>query len=147
VMHDLYNFRTNETGMNPRPTNHKIQLLYDGQCPVCQNYIAYIRIREAVGQFVLINAREPSELLDEATSQNLNVDEGMVLKINGQLYHGSDAIHILSLMNTRSTWFNRTNYYLFRSKTLAKLIYPILKCLRSLLLRLIRVPRIKNLSS
>src|SRR4051812_27580332 len=91
-------------------------LVYDGECPICKTYAKYVRIRDTVGQLHLVDARNPSALLDEITNAGLNIDKGMVFKFNGIIYYGADAVHVLTLLSTRSGIFNRINYYFFSSK-------------------------------
>ena len=93
-----------------------ILLVYDMQCPACDLYCSLARIRDSVGQLVLVDAREPSAVMDEITAAGLDIDQGMVLKIGPTLHYGSDAIHMLSLMSTRAGFFNRFSYWCFRSR-------------------------------
>ena len=123
----------------------QVLLLYDRECPVCHNYCTAVRIRESAGELQIVNAREPGDLLQEVTSHGLDIDQGMVLKLDKQLYYGADAIHALALLSTRSGIFNRLNYWLFRSERLSHLVYPILRTLRNLLLKLLGRYRINNL--
>jgi hypothetical protein len=69
----------------------------------------------------------------------------MVLKVGGQLYYGSDAIHALSLLSTRAGFFNRLSYWSFRSKALSRVLYPVLRTLRNLLLKMLGKTKINNL--
>ena len=126
-------------------TDLKILLVYDKECPACNNYCQMVRIRESVGKLHLIDAREPSKIMDEITSAGLDIDQGMVLKMGNALYYGSDAIHMLSLIGSRSGIFNRLNYWIFRSKTVAKLFYPVLRLFRNLLLKILGKTKINNL--
>jgi predicted DCC family thiol-disulfide oxidoreductase YuxK len=122
-----------------------ILLVYDDECPACDNYCRMVRIRDTVGTLKLVNARESSEVMQEITRQGLDIDQGMVLKVGDVLYYGSDAIHVLSLMGSPSGVFNRMNHWLFRSKTRARLLYPLLRSCRNLLLKILRKTRINNL--
>lgn len=119
-------------------------LLYDGQCPICHHYVTKLRLEQAVGQLVLVSAREPSALRDEVKAKGLDIDNGMVLKIGDQLYDGSDAIHRLALMGTRCGLFNRLNALIFRSKMLSTLLYPLCKTFRDMLLWWLRIPKIRD---
>ncbi len=123
----------------------KIQLVYDTECPVCENYCRRVRIEESAGDLKLIDARESSEVLAEITALGLDVDQGIVLKKQGELYHGADAIHALALMSSRSGYFNRFNYWLFQSKRASRLLYPALKWGRNLLLKSLGRTKINNL--
>ena len=123
----------------------QVLLLYDRECPVCHNYCRAVRIRKSAGELQIVNAREHSDILQEVTARGLDIDQGMVLKLDGQFYYGADAIHILALLSTRSGIFNRLNYWLFRSARLSRLFYPVLRSLRNLLLKLLGRRRINNL--
>jgi predicted DCC family thiol-disulfide oxidoreductase YuxK len=123
----------------------EILLVYDKQCPACHFYCQLVRIRETVGSLRLVDARDPSAVMDEITAAGLDIDQGMVLKMGDNLYYGSDAIHMLSLIGSRSGFFNRLNYWIFRSKTVAHFLYPVLRFFRNLLLKILRRTKINNL--
>lgn len=124
----------------------KVLLVYDKECPACNAYCQFVRIREAVGELTLVDARESSEVLKQITDMGLDIDQGMVLKLDKQIYYGSDAIHALSLISSRSGIFNRLNYYLFRSKRVAHWFYPVLRSCRNLLLKILGKRKINNLA-
>ena len=73
-----------------------ILLVYDKQCPACDFYCNIVRIRESAGQLELVDAREPSAVMDEITALGWDIDQGMVLKVGDSMYYGSDAIHAAS---------------------------------------------------
>jgi predicted DCC family thiol-disulfide oxidoreductase YuxK len=123
----------------------EILLVYDKECPACNAYCQIVRIRESVGDLKIIDAREKSEVLDEITAQGLDIDQGMVLKMGDQLYYGSDAIHALALISSRSGVFNRFNYWMFKSKAISSWLYPLLRFCRNLLLKLLGKTKINNL--
>ena len=123
----------------------EIVLVYDRECPVCDAYCRMVRIRESVGALRLVNARDAGGIMDEITAKGLDIDEGMVLKFGDSLYYGADAIHVLSLMSSRSGAFNRLTYWIFRSKRLSTILYPLFRFFRNLLLKLMRKSRINNL--
>lgn len=123
----------------------EILLVYDKECPACNAYCQIVRIRESVGELKIINARDKSPVMEEITSLGFDIDQGMVLKLGGQLYYGSDAIHVLALLSSRSGVFNRLNYWLFKSKTISKILYPILRSIRNLLLKILGKTKINNL--
>lgn len=126
-------------------SREEILLIYDKECPACNNYCQVISIREDIGELKIVDARENSQVLDEITKMGLDIDQGMVLKMGGQIYYGSDAIHTLALISSRSGIFNRVNYWLFKSKTLSFLLYPVLRSCRNLLLKILGKTKINNL--
>lgn len=123
----------------------EILLVYDKQCPVCDNYCRLVRIRETIGELRLVDARKPSAVMDEITAREWDIDQGMVLKMGDRLYYGTDAIHALALISRRSGIFNRFNYWMFKSRALSHIFYPVLRFFRNLLLKLLRRTKINNL--
>ena len=123
-----------------------IQLVYDKECPVCDYYCRKIDVGDPAGRLVRIDAREESEIMAEITARGLDIDEGMVLKIGDDLYHGSDAIHELALLSSKSGFFNRIAFAAFGWRPMARLLYPIMKSCRNLLLRMLGRSRINNLN-
>ena len=122
-----------------------IDLVYDSQCPACDFYCKLVRVRESIGELNLVDARDNPDILQDITAKGWDIDEGMVLRIDKQLYYGSDAIHVLSLLGTRSDIFNRLNYWMFKSHKGSQILYPFLRGCRALLLKLLGRTRINNL--
>lgn len=122
-----------------------ILLVFDRECPACNAYCQVVRIKQSVGDLRIVDARENSEVMKEITAQGLDIDQGMVLKMGGQLYYGADAIHSLALIGSRSGIFNRFNYWVFKSKIISVIMYPLLKAARNLLLKMLRKTKINNL--
>jgi len=126
--------------------SNNIFLVYDKECPACDFYCTLVRIRSSVGNLVLVNARDPSPLMEEITAAGLDIDQGMVLKVGDRMYYGADAIHTLSIMGTRSGVFNRLAYWCFKSRAASRFVYPVLRSCRNLLLKILRKTKINNLA-
>ncbi len=124
----------------------EIVLVYDKECPACDNYCRMVRIRESIGQLKIINARNASEFVDKITEKGLDIDQGMVLFLHGQMYYGADAIHALALISSRSGVFNRMNYWIFKSEKISRVFYPVLRFCRNILLKILCKTKINNLS-
>ena len=129
-------------GTAPR---REVLLVYDVECPLCHAYCRAARLREAVGDLTLIDARESSAVLDEITRRGLDIDQGMALSVDGVIYYGADAISALALMSSRAGVFNRLNYWVFRSGARSRVLYPVLRSCRNLLLKLLGRSKINNL--
>ena len=122
-----------------------IQLVYDRECPVCEYYCQRVDVDASAGRLVRIDAREPSEVMDEITALGLDIDEGMVVKIDDRIYYGSDAIHELAKLSAGPGVVNRLSRLTFRTPAMARFFYPMLKAVRNLLLKLLGRSRINNL--
>ncbi len=112
-------------------------IVYDGQCPFCSRYVRLVRLKETLGHVALIDAREGGPQVEEARKAGLDLDDGMVPKLEGRLYHGADCIHMLALLSTPSSRFNRLNAALFRSHTASRILYPVLRTGRNAVLRIL----------
>ena len=128
-------------------TRQEILLVYDKECPACDAYCQIVKIRETVGDLKIIDARVKSKILDEITELGLDIDQGMVLKMENQIYYGSDAIHALALISSRSGLLNRINYSIFKSKSVSSWLYPVLRLFRNLLLKMLGKTKINNLGA
>ncbi len=128
------------------PNADDILLVYDKECPVCDYYCRKIDIGDLAGRLVRINAREGSEIMAEITALGLDVDEGMVLKADDVFYHGAEAIHALALLSSKTGFFNRLASATFRRRSMSRLLYPILKSGRNLLLKMLGRSKVNNLN-
>jgi predicted DCC family thiol-disulfide oxidoreductase YuxK len=117
--------------MNEEP---QFVLVYDRECPVCTAYCKALALRRLDQALQIVNARDDHPVVREIQRMGLDLDEGFVLRIAGSYYHGAEAIHRLALLSTASGLFNRLNYVVFRSRTLSRLLYPVLRLGRNLVL-------------
>ena len=125
-------------------TPEPVWLVYDGACPFCAAAAQTVRIRAAAGTLHIVNAREAGDtpLMAEIRAQGLDLDTGIVVSLEGRLWHGVDALHLLALIGSTHGWLNRLNVALFRRRRLAAIAYPAMKAMRNLSLFLLRRPRI-----
>ena len=122
----------------------KVTLVYDGQCPLCRNYAKRVRL-EGNAAVELVDAREQSSLRRQLTEQGCDLDRGMAVQIGDSFYFGPEALNVLARRGRRTGVLNRIWVYLFRSRRVSFLIYPLLRGFRNLVLWVMDVPQIKNL--
>jgi predicted DCC family thiol-disulfide oxidoreductase YuxK len=141
-----------ESGMNSKfqssrtpEKNRDIWIVYDGQCPFCTRYVLLYRIRQLVDRVHLIDARSDDLLVRELSEAGFDLNEGMVVKWDDKIYYGSDAMHMLALLGSDLSFFNRLNRWLFSRQRLAHMLYPLFVTSRKLTLRMLGRPPIANL--
>jgi predicted DCC family thiol-disulfide oxidoreductase YuxK len=115
----------------------KTWLVYDGECPFCSRYVRYLKLREALPNLRLIDARAGGPAVAAVYQAGHDLDEGMVLRVGQRWYHGADCLHALALMSTPAGPFNRLNAALFRSETWSRRLYPWLRAGRNAALYLL----------
>ncbi|MBE7635655.1 DUF393 domain-containing protein [Sneathiella sp. P13V-1] len=131
--------------MKPQKEN-EVWVVYDGDCPVCRLVSYSLRIRKEVGKLNVLNAREGAghPLYEEILARGLDLDEGMVLVYGGMFYHGADALNMMAILGGNVGWFNRFNAIMFRSPTMARVCYPVLRAGRNFLLWINGVQKIHS---
>lgn len=122
-----------------------IQVVYDGECPICRFYCERVAIDDLHGHLELVDARQASSIRDDITARALDIDQGMVVKHDGNLYYAEAAIQHLANLGSRRDWFHRINRLLFKSKIMAKLFYPMGRSARNVVLKFMGKTKINNL--
>lgn len=119
----------------------KIEILYDDQCPICRSYCTKVQLKDEAQNLTLTDARKPGALMDEVTALGLDIDEGMVVKIDGDIYYGSEAMRVLVPMTKAGS----LQHMLFGTRKISAVVYGFCKGFRNLLLRALRIRKIDNL--
>lgn len=109
-------------------------IVYDGECIFCQNYVSFIRLKDAVGDVELVDARSDDPRVAALVAKGIDLDEGMVFMHNGQIHYGPDAVHVLSRLTSPVGVLNRLNARIFASPALTRALYPAMKLGRRLTL-------------
>ena len=112
-----------------------VHVIYDGECPFCTAYVRMLRLKQAVGEVELLNARDPHPLVDALKDEGIDFDAGMVVKHGNTVHHGAAAVQWLSLMTTPSATFNGLMAGIMKDERRARLLYPALRAGRALALR------------
>jgi predicted DCC family thiol-disulfide oxidoreductase YuxK len=107
----------------------KIELYYDKECPFCNRYAQYVKLKEK-HELILYNARATKDSIGEFTLQSYDINDGFIIQVDeNKIYQGSDAIIFLNEVSSKKVYF--PNNHLFKS-----IIYPMIKFLRVVLLKI-----------
>lgn len=120
-----------------------VWVVYDGQCPFCSSYVRLYRLRALGGRVHLVDARSDHPIIEEIRQLRLDLDQGMVVKLHGRIYHGAKAMNLLAILGTGHTLFNWLNRFAFSRIAMARQLYPLLVSGRLLTLRLLGRSRIE----
>jgi predicted DCC family thiol-disulfide oxidoreductase YuxK len=111
-------------------------IVYDGACVFCQNYVRLARLKAAVGEVDLLDARSGDPRVADFQRKGYDLDEGMLFVWKGRVHHGAEAVHVLAGLSSESGLFNRINGAVFSSRLASRALYPLLKLGRRLTLAL-----------
>ena len=113
-----------------------IEVIYDGDCPVCRAYVQMHRLRESAGSIRLVDARQHPDVVDAYLRRGIDLNRDFVLKIDGAEYIGGAAMFALSSIALPYPFIRRINAWLFASTTTSRAIYAVLRVSRWTLLLL-----------
>jgi predicted DCC family thiol-disulfide oxidoreductase YuxK len=124
-----------------------IWFVFDGECPICRMGASLFKVRQNVGTLHTVDARREQDhpVMKEVNSAKLNLDAGMILKYEGKLYQGDEALVLMANIGDAQDTFNLINRVLFRSKVISKLCYPFMKLARDIAITFKGVGKINNL--
>lgn len=126
-------------GMMPDESDSTwLRVIYDGDCPFCENFMKFYAIRNNAGNVELIDARKRPALVRELRSRGMEINDGMIVMWHGHHYYGAEGMHLLSILGNNSGGIGMLNRLLFRNKKMAAAIYPLLAAGRRVTLALLR---------
>jgi len=113
-------------------------LLYDGDCPACSAYVAMARLRQLYPNLHIISARDEPALVARLRGAGYEINEGMVLCLDGAIQFGADATRMIAVLGRASpSWWRRMALGFVGTAPWARPLYPSLNRARLLLLRLL----------
>lgn len=124
-----------------KPIAHLV-VIYDGGCPFCTRYVSHVRLQNVVEQLQYVNARDGGAIVAAAAQEGFDLNDGMLVVMDGVYHHGADAVQILALLSSPVSAFNRLHARMFRSRTVSRLLYPALRFGRNASLRLLGRPKL-----
>lgn len=120
----------------------KVTVIYDGACPFCNEYVRHQRLRAAVDELELVDARANPEVLRAHAIDGKMLEDGMVVIADGRQHHGGDAVHLLAMLSeSPRRWWVHAVAFASRSSPVARLLYPVLRSGRRIALTLLGIPR------
>lgn len=106
-------------------------LLYDGECPICAGFVKFAEFRRRHPDLNLLDARHHPELVAELRRDGYDINEGMMLVVEGRLYFGAAANAKLASYRSDLPASKRAAI-----AAIGATPYPLLRGVRNALLRL-----------
>lgn len=77
-----------------------------------------------------IDGRKAPELVEELRRDGCDLEDGMILVLEGRRYQGAEAMTILGSLATEPGWVNRLTRWVGSSPQRARFFYPWFRRLR-----------------
>ncbi len=120
----------------------KVTIVYDGGCPFCAEYVRYQDLKARAESIELVDARSDPQALVRLAIDAADLEDGMVVIVDGVAHRGAEAVHALSnLSQPPRRWWVAAVARASRSAARSRLLYPIFKLGRRIALTFLRVPR------
>lgn len=109
----------------------KIELFYDKECPFCNSYAKYLKLKEN-HTLILFNARDSKKHLDFFRAKGFDINNGFIIRVDEKMiYQGADAIVFLNKLAKKRFYFPDNLFF-------RNIIYPFFKLLRKIVLFVLR---------
>jgi predicted DCC family thiol-disulfide oxidoreductase YuxK len=121
--------------MNAEPPQN--YLLYDGECPACRSYLAISRLRELRPDLAVLDARQKPALVAVLCGRGYEINEGMVLALDGRMFFGAEVTRMVALFGEAHPPPRRLLLVAIGAAPWSRWLYPWLNRGRQLLLRML----------
>lgn len=130
---------------SPEHGSVKVSIVYDGMCPVCNQLARTTRLQDRGGTLELIDARSDElEMIQGNDLSGVDFNEGFAVVVDGEPHLGADGAHVLALLTEPSGLFFRLFRWSMRTEKRSRILYPVLRSGRRLLLKILRIPLIAD---
>ncbi len=107
-----------------------VLIIYDGDCTFCNAYTQLLQLQQSVGAVELLSARSDDSRIQYYAERGYDLNEGMLVVTQSQVYAGAAAMHWLSHRLSDYGIFYIVHRLVFNQAWLARLLYPLLKLSR-----------------
>ena len=121
------------------PGGDTLDVIYDGECPFCSRYATMVQLREKGIVVRLHDARDEGTYRRFPTALRFDLDEGMLARWQEQWFHGSEAVQVISRLSRTAPVAA-----LMRNDEVSARLYPLLRAVRHLTLRLLGRKKINH---
>ena len=121
-----------------------LTIVYDGDCPLCKDYVGRLRLMETIGEIALIDARANTQAAQTYWDLGYDLDQGMIVASGKTIYQGAAAVTALARLSSKNTLFNKLNHWVLAHAPLTRLAYPLMLLARRLALWLRGKTRLEN---
>lgn len=110
----------------------RIIIVYDGECAICRRFRSFVDLRQKV-TIIRYDMSTNLEIVAHYHNMWYTIDQGIIIDIDGVVYHAAMALTILDTLVAVPYWRQKVLLSHVRRAWIAKTIYPVLLFTRKIL--------------
>lgn len=113
----------------------KIEIYFDKECPFCNSYVNYLKLKDGY-LLVLKNAREHKDELDFT---KLDINKGFIVVYKDNFYQGEMALKFINSIVKKDTFIGKMHFLFKYDNFFSRFLYKSLLIIRKLFLYSLKI--------
>ncbi len=113
--------------MNPA----NIIIVYDGDCMMCRQFRAFVELKKKT-TLTRYNMRTSPDIVDHYHTLGFDIDQGIIIDIDGVVYYGAEALTILDAIIILPYGLKKRLLRIVQIPWMTRILYPILLLIRKI---------------
>ncbi|HAC70367.1 MAG TPA: hypothetical protein DCF41_01455 [Arcobacter skirrowii] len=113
----------------------KIEIYFDKECPFCNSYVNYLKLKDGY-LLVLKNAREHKDELDFT---KLDINKGFIVVYKDNFYQGDMALKFINSIVKKDTFIGKMHFLFKYDNFFSRFLYKFLLIIRKLFLYSLKI--------
>ncbi|MDX4049952.1 hypothetical protein Q6A83_04085 [Aliarcobacter skirrowii] len=113
----------------------KIEIYFDKECPFCNSYVNYLKLKDGY-LLVLKNAREHKDELDFT---KLDINKGFIVVYKDNFYQADMALKFINSIVKKDTFIGKMHFLFKYDNFFSRFLYKTLLIIRKLFLYSLKI--------
>lgn len=113
----------------------KIEIYFDKECPFCNSYVNYLKLKDGY-LLVLKNAREHKDELDFT---KLDINKGFIVVYKDNFYQADMALKFINSIVKKDTFIGKMHFLFKYDNFFSRFLYKSLLIIRNLFLYSLKI--------
>ncbi|MDD3025222.1 MAG: hypothetical protein PHY49_01460 [Aliarcobacter skirrowii] len=113
----------------------KIEIYFDKECPFCNSYVNYLKLKDNY-LLVLKNAREHKDELDFT---KLDINKGFIVVYKDNFYQADMALKFINSIVKKDTFIGKMHFLFKYDNFFSRFLYKFLLIIRNLFLYSLKI--------
>ncbi|MDD2508689.1 MAG: hypothetical protein PHS78_06590 [Aliarcobacter skirrowii] len=113
----------------------KIEIYFDKECPFCNSYVNYLKLKDGY-LLVLKNAREHKDELDFT---KLDINKGFIVVYKDNFYQADMALKFINSIVKKDTFIGKMHFLFKYDNFFSRFLYKSLLIIRKLFLYSLKI--------